>query len=150
MEYSEETGHDRRFTSVYRHISVEDRDGVLVVRFIDLKRDLGYGGLAQEIGQELEGLVNPNQFCSLILDFEGKEFDPLQAAFYGMLVRLFKLVKWAQGTLRLCKLPSRVLEQFKIDRLIQVFPIFKSEDDALAGTVLDPGQCSQGQTSHYD
>ncbi len=137
MEHSDETEHDRRVPSVYRHISVVNRDGVLVVRFIDLKRDLGYGGSAQEIGQELEGLVNPNHPCSLILDFERKELDPLQAAFYGTLVRLLKLVKQAQGTIKLCNLPSGVLEQLKINQLIRVFPIYKSVDDALAGDVPD-------------
>ena len=52
-------------------------------------------------------------------------------------VGLFKLVKEAQGTIKLCNLPSGVLEQFKINRLIHVFPTYESLDDALSGEVPD-------------
>ena len=142
MEVTEGTDRGRPTPPDCRHFHFHEIGGVLVVRFIDLKRDLESFDTLQEIGQQLEALVDQNQPCSLILDFEGKDFIPLQDAFFGKLVRLFKVVKQAQGTLKLCDLPPSLVEIFRISRLIQIFPTYKSLDEALRSEMPESAKYS--------
>ena len=60
----------------YRHISVKLIDGVTVVRFLDLARAVHSEAAIHEIGSELRSLKDDVRPCSLVLDFENKEFFP--------------------------------------------------------------------------
>jgi anti-anti-sigma regulatory factor len=146
MDYIVPTSQDGPTCPDYRHILVDEIGGVLVVRFIDLERDLDSFDTLQEIGQELESLVDQNHSCSLIVDFEGKDFIPLRYAFFlGKLVRLFKEVKRVQGTLKICDLPPSLVEIFKTSQLIQILPPYKSLDDALTSEMPGSDKDSAGK-----
>jgi hypothetical protein len=136
----------------HRHLVVEEKDGVLIVRFIDLERHLSSKVICErdpsarvtieEIGQELNALVMEHQSCSLILDFEGKPFV-FYDIFFASLVSLFKKVTKALGTLKLCSLPPGVTEVLVVTGLVWLFPLFERLDDATAGKVLDPNELIQ-------
>jgi anti-anti-sigma regulatory factor len=117
----------------YRHISVNIVDGVFVVRFTDLARDVISDDLIQGIGNELQGLVGQTETCSLVLDFENIEFIPF-AAFEGRLVVLQRKVTQRNGTFRLCNLPASVIQHFKLNGLTEYFSLCNSLEDALAAS----------------
>ena len=121
----------------HRHIVVLEIDGVVVVRFRDIKADLESVGSINELAQELEGLTNRFHAWPLVLDFEGKHFV-FSDVFFAKLIRLLKSVKQVQGSLKLCDLPTQVVDVLRITRLVLVFPLFKSLDHALAGSAHDP------------
>ena len=60
----------------YRHISVKLIDGVTVVQFLDLASAVHSEAAIHEIGSGLRSLTDDAQPCSLVLDFENKEFFP--------------------------------------------------------------------------
>jgi hypothetical protein len=130
---------------VNRHLCVEDRAGLVIVRFINLNEDLKNSDSIFEIGRELEGLVKQNHPRSLILDFESREIDPIADTFYAVLVRLFKQVKQTEGRLMLCNQPPGLVEMFRINQLIKIFPPYESLDDALAGKECDPSRFSKNR-----
>jgi hypothetical protein len=142
MDHNERKDQDGPILADYRHIVVHEINGVVVVRFSDLKSDESPDSL-HEISQELEGLVDQNKPCSLILDIEGKDLDAHRAVFYGRLIRLWKKVKQARGTLKICNISALVVDVLKIDRLTQMFPPYRSLDDALAGKAPDFRQFSR-------
>jgi anti-anti-sigma regulatory factor len=138
--------------AAYRHIVVEEKDGVLVVRFIGLEQLLASRVIfeqdpssripIEEIGQELNAVVAHRKPCSLILDFEGKSFV-FYDVFFSKLIVLFRKVKLAEGTLKLCDLSPGVIEVLVITGLVRLFPLFEHLDDAMAGKALDPNQLIQ-------
>jgi hypothetical protein len=115
----------------YRHISVSLVDDVTVVRFENLAKAVFTEDEIDEIGNELQVLVDQIQPCSLVLDFENKEFVCF-ARFDGKLVRLQRMVTQRNGILRLCHLPPTVLQLFKINRLAEYFSLCSSLETALA------------------
>jgi anti-anti-sigma factor len=138
MENTEGTDQDQAILPDYRHISVEQRDGGLVVRFIDLKRDLeSFDAAFKEITQEFRGLADHNRTSSVVLDLEGQDVSDTEYLFV-ILVRLSREVTQANGTLKLCNLAPQVLDALKMTRLIKFFSTYESLDDALAGKAHDP------------
>ena len=133
MEKIDETKEDLPRPPSYCHISVEERDGALVVRFIDLKRDLGGFDAFQAIVHEFRGLATHHHCHPVVLDLGGQDVGKT-AIFYSVLVRLFRIVKQAEGTLKLCNLSPPVVEEMKAIRLTMMFSIYASLEDALAGT----------------
>jgi hypothetical protein len=125
-------GHDGLIPPSYRHISVRQRGRLLVVRFIDLIGNLKSVDSLHELGQELEGLADRFQACSLILDFEGKSIV-FRGIFFADLIALLMMVKKGQGTVSLCNLPPEVDDVFMKTGLIEVFPTYKCLDNVLAG-----------------
>ena len=92
MENTEGTDQYQAIPPNYRHISVEQRNGGLVVRFIDLKRDLeSFDASFTEIAQEFRGLAGHNRTCSVILDLEGQDVSDTEYLFV-ILVRLSREV----------------------------------------------------------
>ena len=60
----------------FRHISVSLVDGVTVVRFKNLAKAVHLDESSDEIGNELQALLDEGEPCSLIFDFENQEFMP--------------------------------------------------------------------------
>ena len=112
--------HDPRTLTTYCHISVEESDGVIVLRFVDLKRDLKSGNSFQEIFQEFRRLASDHQNCSVILDLEGQEVSAPEL-FYCYLVRLHREIKQVRGTLKLCNLSPQFAEEMRVARLNRMF-----------------------------
>jgi hypothetical protein len=115
----------------YRHISVNVVDVVTVVRFNNLAKAVQCKEAIREIGAGLEGLTDQMQPCSLVLDFENKEFAPSNA-FDSQLIGLQVKITRRSGTLRLCNVPALLTEHYKITRLAEFYSLYNSLEDALA------------------
>ena len=85
--------------------------------------------LAQELGDELFGLVEMDNRKSLLLNFSRVEF--LSSAALNKLILLDRSVKKHGGRLKLCSLRPEIQEVFVITRLNQMFDIYDEEADAL-------------------
>jgi anti-sigma B factor antagonist len=115
--------------SEYRQITVTDKDGVSVVRFVSEKivDELEI----QELGDELTSLVENDKRAALLLNFDGVRF--LSSAALGKLIKLDQLVKQHESKLKFSNIRSDVYEVFKITKLDTVFDIRETESDALGG-----------------
>ena len=118
----------------YRHISVSLVDCVTVVRFKNLAKAFLSEDEIDESGNELQGLVDQVEPCSVVLDFENQEFVCF-ARFDGKLVRLQRMVTQRKGTLRLCNLHPIAIQLFKLNRLADYLSLFNTLDDALAASI---------------
>lgn len=83
----------------------------------------------EEIGAELESLINENQGSTFLLDLDNVEF--LSSAVLNRLIVLDKNVKSGQGILAFCGLRPAVSEVFAITKLDLLFKIYGSCDEAL-------------------
>ena len=117
--------------SEYRQITVTDKDGISVVRFVSEKivDELEI----QELGDELTSLIQKDKRVALLLNFDGVRF--LSSAALGKLIKLDQLVKQHESKLKFSNIRSDVYEVFKITKLDTVFDIRETEADALAGFV---------------
>jgi len=115
--------------SKYRQISVIDKDGISVVRFVSEKivDELEI----QELGDELTSLIEKDKRAALLLNFDGVRF--LSSAALGKLIKLDQLVKQHESKLKFSNIRSDVYEVFKITKLDTVFDIRETEADALDG-----------------
>ncbi len=133
----ENTGWTKQYPPIspeHRHIRVDEIQGVVVIRFINLKRDLEHVDSLQVIGDEFRRLAGQNKGRSVVLDLEGHDISATEV-FFALLVRLFREVKQVQGTLKLCNLYQPVVDEMKRIRLNRTFTICESLDDALVGTM---------------
>jgi hypothetical protein len=121
----------------YRHITVEERDGVLIVRFLDLGRDTLNETALQGIREDLGLLADRHRSCPLVVDFEGKWFV-FHNVLFAALIRVRKTTTPSHGTLKLCNLPSAFLDLYSKMGVGQVLPLYKSLDDAIAGRPFQP------------
>lgn len=119
--------------AVLRRIEVMNLAGVAgdvaMVRFLD--RKIIDAANIQELGDELNALVDKDKNKSLVLNFATVEF--LSSAALNKLIILDKKVKGAGGKMRLCNLRPEIYEVFAITRLNQVFEIKANENEALSG-----------------
>ena len=111
------------------HLKIKRNEDVSVVEFADRKilEELSI----QEIGEELERLVEAEPAIKLLLNF--KNVDHLSSAALGMLITLNQKVKDTNGGLKLSDINRQIFEVFKITRLNRVFDIHDSAAQALAG-----------------
>lgn len=111
------------------HLKVRRSEGVSVVEFADRKilEELSI----QEIGEELDRLVETEAGIKLLLNF--KNVDHLSSAALGMLITLNKKIKERKGALKLSDINRQIFEVFKITKLNKVFEIHDSAEQALAG-----------------
>jgi hypothetical protein len=123
--------------STYRHITVKEIDGVVVVRFIDLKRELRKMGSFPETCQEFGMLASRHEKCLVVLDLEGQEITASEL-FICYLVRLDREIKQVQGMLKLCNLAPQFAEELRMIRLDRMFSIYESLEDALVGGASTP------------
>lgn len=113
--------------SVHKRITTNEIDGVTVVGFVD--RKILEAANIQELGEELNGLVEGGNNRNLLLDFSKVEF--LSSAALNKLIILDKKVKSHSGKLKLCNLKPEIQEVFVITRLNQLFDIKDNEKDAI-------------------
>ncbi len=110
------------------HLKVKRSDSVSVVEVADRKilEELSI----QEIGEELDELVESEPGVKLLLNF--KNVDHLSSAALGMLITLNKKIKERDGELKLSDINRQIFEVFKITKLNRVFDIHDNADDAMA------------------
>jgi anti-sigma B factor antagonist len=108
---------------VYRHTS--DGNENLIAGFPGLQDEGEFAELVTAVKEALE--VGPTNG---IIDFSG--FSWLNSSGLGKLLVIWKEFNAKQGQLVLVGLKPRVKEVFRITKLIQVFTIVESLDDALA------------------
>ncbi|NIO39593.1 MAG: STAS domain-containing protein [Burkholderiales bacterium] len=113
---------------VLNRIKVDDVGNVTVVRFVD--RKILDEAIIQELGRELQGLIESDGKTNLLLCFENVEF--LSSAALGKLIRLNTTVKKSGGKLKMSNIRPEIYEVFAITRLNKVFDICDDETDALA------------------
>ena len=109
-------------------IKVDDVGNVAVVRFMD--RKILDDAIIQELGRELEGLVETDGKTYLLLNFDNVEF--LSSAALGKLIKLNTTVKKSGGQLKMSNIRPEIYEVFAITRLNKFFEICEDETDALA------------------
>jgi anti-sigma B factor antagonist len=114
-------------TTVRRRIQTSDTGGVCVVGFQD--RKILDAAAIQELGDELASLVEQDGHKRVLLDFTNVDF--LSSAALNKLIVLDRKAKAASGVIKLCNLKPELREVFVITRLIQLFDIRDSKDDAL-------------------
>lgn len=109
------------------HLRIRNAEGVAQVEFADRKilEELSI----QEIGDELDRLVENNHGVRLLLNF--KNVDHLSSAALGMLVTLNKKVKERSGELKLSDINRQIFEVFKITKLNRLFDIHDTADQAM-------------------
>ena len=116
----------------YKHIEVTSVPAaagqVAVVRCTD--RKIIDPVTIQELGDELNALVEKEQRNHVLLNFSGVEF--LSSAAFNKLIVLEKKIKTAGGKLLLCELKPEIFEIFAVTRLTQLFVIKRTEQEALA------------------
>lgn len=110
------------------HLKIKRSDSISVVEFADRKilEELSI----QEIGEELDELVESEPGVKLLLNF--KNVDHLSSAALGMLITLNKKIKERDGDLKLSDINRQIFEVFKITKLNRVFDIHDHADDAMA------------------
>lgn len=110
------------------HLKIKRATGVSVVEFADRKilEELSI----QEIGEELDQLVDSEPGIRLLLNF--KNVDHLSSAALGMLITLNKRIKEQNGHLKLSDINRQIYEVFKITRLNRVFDIHETAEEALS------------------
>ncbi len=110
------------------HLKIKRSDSISVVEFADRKilEELSI----QEIGEELDELVESEPGVKLLLNF--KNVDHLSSAALGMLITLNKKIKERDGVLKLSDINRQIFEVFKITKLNRVFDIHDHADDAMA------------------
>ena len=110
------------------HLKIKRSDSISVVEFADRKilEELSI----QEIGEELDELVESEPGVKLLLNF--KNVDHLSSAALGMLITLNKKIKERDGDLKLSDINRQIFEVFKITKLNRVFDIHDNADDAMA------------------
>jgi len=113
--------------TIYRRIETSEVRGVTIVNFID--RKILEAAHIQELGEELQHLVDHDGNKDLLLDFNSVEF--LSSAALNKLIILDKKVKGKSGKLKLCNLMPEIHEVFVITRLNQLFDIVDTPEKAL-------------------
>ncbi len=109
-------------------ITVEDKEGVSVVRFTSNKilDDI----IVQKFGEELLHLIEGESSKKVVLDFDGVEF--LSSAALGHLIKVDKRAKSNEAKMVLCNIRDSIYEVFAITRLDTVFTIKPSLELAIA------------------
>jgi hypothetical protein len=118
-----------------KHIRVSEINGVLLVCFHDLASVMRTNDVEQinQIGEELNNLVDQDVQRPIVLDFEDKEFIPW-ATIEGMLVQLHKKL---DGNLKMCHLPLQVRNHFALNHLERVFHILSTREEAVSAAAAE-------------
>jgi anti-sigma B factor antagonist len=105
-----------------RYIRPESRDGVTVVRFVDIQ-------IGPDAKDSLYGLADGGGHERLLIDLSNIEGLSTQAL--GMLMMLQKKVRTAGGRMKLCGLNPEMRQLFRMTKADQVFEIHPTEEEAL-------------------
>jgi anti-sigma B factor antagonist len=112
----------------YNRIVVNQHDEVAIVRFVD--RRIVDDQNIQELGEELNRLVEQEGRRLLLLNFEGVDF--MSSAALNVLIKLQQKAKAHGGSVRICSLRPEIREVFSMTRLDRMFDIRTTEVAGLA------------------
>ena len=90
----------------------------------------------QQLGQELNDLVDKEYMINLVVNFNKIKF--LSSAVLGKLISLNKKIASQKGRLAFCCINPDIMQVFKITRLDKLISIYDDEDDAVK-SVSKPG-----------
>jgi anti-anti-sigma factor len=111
------------------HLTIVDRDDVVMVTFNDVK--LLDESVIRHIGGEFADLTTQAAAeRKLLLNFQRISF--MSSAMIGQIVKLNKQCKADGIALKLCSIDPTIMEVFRITRLDKLLDIRKTEADALA------------------
>jgi anti-anti-sigma regulatory factor len=88
--------------------------------------DPGRGGM-----QGLVDLVDRADHTTIILDFQNQDIGWLSCLFEGVLLRLHQRMANKNGVLKLCNVPPEIVRQFTMNRLITIFHLYATLEEAL-------------------
>jgi anti-anti-sigma factor len=113
------------------HLQVETVEGIAIVRLLDenIIQSFGERNDVDEIGEQLESLVEDVGFHRLLLNFEVVQY--MASAMLAVLLRIQKKVAQHQGRLALCRFNPQVRDMVKITGLLREFAIYDDESSAL-------------------
>ena len=110
-------------------LKISTEGDVSIVELTD-RKILDEVSIAQ-IGDQLGAIIGRCPTPKLLLDFTA--VCHMSSSALGMLITIHKRIREKGGQLRMCNIGPAIYEVFAIMRLIDVFQICPSRDDALAG-----------------
>ena len=110
-----------------QRIAVSEKDAVTIVHFRDSK--ILEDRTIQELGTELNALVQVKNSPRLVLDFTGVTY--LSSAALGKLITLRRRVDHVGGQLRLCEIAPETMDVFQIAKLDDYFEICRDQRTAI-------------------
>ena len=115
-------------SETYNTIILEKQGDVSIIRFKE--SDILDQINIQEIGDEMNKIVESTPEIKLVVDFRGVEY--LSSTALGKLISLKRKVDSQKGELRLCGIKETILEVFSITKLDTIFEIKPTLDKAVA------------------
>ena len=115
-------------SETFNTIVLEEKDGVSIIRFKE--SDILDQINIQEIGDEMNKIVEATPGIKLVVDFKGVEY--LSSTALGKLITLKRRVDSKSGELRLCNIKESILEVFSITKLDTIFTIKSTLQEAVA------------------
>lgn len=87
--------------------------------------------LASEIENELNDIIQKNNQKSIVLNLDDVEY--MSSSGLRVFVSLMRTLKESNRNLKLCNLSLAVRKVFEVVELMDMFDIYESEEEALAG-----------------
>jgi anti-anti-sigma regulatory factor len=87
-----------------------------------------------DVGEELFALVDKSKYSAIVIDFSNPDIHLLSGAIQAFLVTLHWRLSKAEMALKLCNLPPTIMEQFRLNRLIEYFTVYPNVQAALSST----------------
>jgi anti-sigma B factor antagonist len=112
----------------FKHIEINDRDGVAVVGFVDSQLMFATQ-VVDEIGDELHSVVADPRYPKILLDFSNVQY--ISSMMLAKLAKLERQVEVAHGQLKICGLGPILRDTFRIGHFERVFAIYDDADSAL-------------------
>ncbi len=109
-------------------LMVQQQDEVTIVDFLD--RSILDEGSIQQIGDEVQELINRAAVPKLLINFEN--VDHLSSAALGMLITINNRVRAKDGQLKLANISGQIFEVFSITKLDKLFQIHETVEQARA------------------
>jgi anti-sigma B factor antagonist len=108
-------------------LAVRKEDGVGIVTFA--KSHILDQSNVQQLGEELEALVDRQKLRKLVINFKGVTY--MSSVVMGKLTALLRKVEEVNGEIRLCGIEDDVYEIFDLLRYDTIFTIYKTEARAV-------------------
>lgn len=111
-----------------KHLKLQDVDGVAVIDFVDSGL-MFETVLVQEIGNELQSILNEHGYSRILLDFDRVQY--MSSSMLAQLVKLSRTVDKGSGQLKLTNLGPILRDTFRIGHFEPLFAIYDTRDAAL-------------------
>lgn len=109
-------------------LRVRRQDNITQIEFID--RNILDEANIQAIGEEISRIIDADPSPRLLISFAN--VDHLSSAALGVLITVNNKIRKRSGQLALANIDPQIREVFVITRLINLFQIFESTEEALA------------------